>query len=348
MSSWGWRRQISGHVLLLPADRTDRGCSQNRSPLGKLARDVGPSWRCRTEKTWSTGPHDAFACDQGPTGDARERPRSTRVDCDASVTPVSALCVGNSAVAFTAETTCFLLKIGSYSLLVDAGTNPARSLHELNISTTDIDGVFLSHVHADHMQGLPSFVFTRAVQARSATAPVAALSLIAGDPVLEGARHALDTFYPDREFELDWQTELDIEIPEGRLRLKPFPVIHTVPCFGFEAVLNDRLVAGFTADTEPFSDLADHLDNVPVLIVECFGTEGQFGDLIRSAKHLSAESANALVREVGPRVAVPFHMHVPYQREGEAVETLHAVLADKVPDGVWRFLKPGESLEIDI
>jgi ribonuclease BN (tRNA processing enzyme) len=264
------------------------------------------------------------------------------------MTIVSVLPIGTSAVAFSGETTCFLLRIGDYTLLVDTGTNSARALNDLGVSTTTIDAVFLSHAHADHMQGLPSLVFTRSVQARNLPSPPQPLSIVASQPVTESARQALATFYADREFELAWHNTLEVETELGRLHLEPFDVEHTVPCCGFVLSLNDRPLVGFTGDTAPFDALRSRLTEVPLLLVECFGTEAQFGEIVRSAKHLSAEAANALVRESTPIAAVPFHMHVPYQRDGEPLENLRATLSAGIADGVWRFLAPGESAEIFI
>ncbi len=41
-----------------------------------------------------------------------------------------------------------------YNLLLDCGHTVPKRLHDLNISLQDIDGIFISHLHADHVGGL--------------------------------------------------------------------------------------------------------------------------------------------------------------------------------------------------
>lgn len=44
-------------------------------------------------------------------------------------------------------------------LLVDCGTHAHMALHELGLSILDIDGIFVSHQHADHIGGLEEAAF---------------------------------------------------------------------------------------------------------------------------------------------------------------------------------------------
>lgn len=47
------------------------------------------------------------------------------------------------------------------TLLIDCGTDARHALHELGKSYRDIDEVYISHLHADHMGGLEWLGFTR-------------------------------------------------------------------------------------------------------------------------------------------------------------------------------------------
>lgn len=42
----------------------------------------------------------------------------------------------------------------SFKLLIDCGTTAPRSLHELNIAPNQLDGILITHQHADHIGGL--------------------------------------------------------------------------------------------------------------------------------------------------------------------------------------------------
>jgi ribonuclease BN (tRNA processing enzyme) len=264
------------------------------------------------------------------------------------MTTISLRVIGTSAVAFAGETTCLLLSIGSRQILIDAGTNSSYELNRLGISTLELDAVFLSHVHADHMQGLPALLFTRSVQARARQEPVPPLTLVGNAQVLDSAQDVLRTVYPDREFEIERQESLTWDTVNGVLTLQPFPVHHTVPCEGFVLSLDGEPLVGFTGDTAPFPELGEHLRNVKLLVVECFGTQSDFGPVIETTQHLSAEAANALVRDIQPVAAVPFHMHAPYGKAGAALTALHAVLQMGVDDHIWRFVQPGHELQLEV
>jgi hydroxyacylglutathione hydrolase len=52
-----------------------------------------------------------------------------------------------------------LVTCEGYTLLVDCGFTAHHSLHELRFDLTRIDGIFITHLHADHVGGLEEFAF---------------------------------------------------------------------------------------------------------------------------------------------------------------------------------------------
>lgn len=52
-----------------------------------------------------------------------------------------------------------LISDGSFSLLIDCGVTAPRALHHLGMSFDDIDAVFITHIHADHVGGLEELAF---------------------------------------------------------------------------------------------------------------------------------------------------------------------------------------------
>ncbi|MDB5052605.1 MAG: ribonuclease [Bacilli bacterium] len=52
-----------------------------------------------------------------------------------------------------------LVQCNGYKLLVDCGFTTPRALYELNIKPFQIDGLFITHLHADHIGGLEEFAF---------------------------------------------------------------------------------------------------------------------------------------------------------------------------------------------
>lgn len=52
-----------------------------------------------------------------------------------------------------------LLSDGTFTLLIDCGVTAPHALHHLGMSFNDIDAVFITHIHADHVGGLEELAF---------------------------------------------------------------------------------------------------------------------------------------------------------------------------------------------
>ncbi|OXM86233.1 MBL fold metallo-hydrolase [Paenibacillus rigui] len=52
-----------------------------------------------------------------------------------------------------------LVYSNGFKLLVDCGSTAPRALHELKVPMDDIDGILITHIHADHVGGLEEFAF---------------------------------------------------------------------------------------------------------------------------------------------------------------------------------------------
>jgi ribonuclease BN (tRNA processing enzyme) len=67
-----------------------------------------------------------------------------------------------NAFSFKNYNTCFLLEEDNKKLLIDCGGEVPQALHDkLNLSYKDIDAIYVSHSHADHIGGLEKFGFAR-------------------------------------------------------------------------------------------------------------------------------------------------------------------------------------------
>jgi len=73
---------------------------------------------------------------------------------------VIALGVG-SAFALENYHTNFIIQHNGKNLLIDCGSDIRHSLKAQNISPFDIDGIYISHNHGDHVQGLEYIGFLR-------------------------------------------------------------------------------------------------------------------------------------------------------------------------------------------
>lgn len=52
------------------------------------------------------------------------------------------------------ETNCYLLVMGSDAVVIDAGVEPARLIERLEASGLNLQGIYLTHFHLDHIGGV--------------------------------------------------------------------------------------------------------------------------------------------------------------------------------------------------
>lgn len=64
-----------------------------------------------------------------------------------------------SAFATRYDNNNALITCNGYKLLVDCGVTAPRALHRLGIPFDSIDGVFITHLHGDHVGGLEEYAF---------------------------------------------------------------------------------------------------------------------------------------------------------------------------------------------
>jgi ribonuclease Z len=127
-----------------------------------------------------------------------------------------------------------LIRRGGEKLLVDCGEGTQRQLVR-SVGLVEIDEVFLTHFHADHVLGIPGLLKTYGLQARSAPLQ------ICGPQGLGRLFDVLGPVIGRLPFELNL-VELDEGEELGRdgYRVVPFAADHGVRALGYALVEDDR------------------------------------------------------------------------------------------------------------
>lgn len=226
------------------------------------------------------------------------------------------------------------------ALLIDCGECTQVALRVAGMRFKCVEGICLTHYHADHVSGLPGFLLTLGNEGR-----VEPLALY-GPPGLERVVRALRVIAP----ELPYQVTLRELPPQGGafdlagMRVAAFPLAHgAMPCFGYRAELKrarrfeperaqtlgvplalwSRLQQGedvdgfrsaevlgpprrglaflYATDTRPVPAIAEYGDSVDLMVLE-----GMFGDPDKLARavetnHMMMAEAVALAVQAGAR-----------------------------------------------
>jgi ribonuclease BN (tRNA processing enzyme) len=174
----------------------------------------------------------------------------------------------------------------------------------------ELDGIVVSHMHADHMLDLVTLRYVYPWRARPVDQrlrvimpPGSADQLLDLARGVGNARHFEDTF---RLSEHDGSTRFRF----GALDITPVETQHYIPCWGFRIIAEDRTLA-YTADTAPCGGFTDLADGPDLLL-----SEATLRSLDEDAAppeprgHLLPEEAGAAARDGGARRLMLTHLPV--------------------------------------
>ena len=178
---------------------------------------------------------------------------------------------------------CFLLRRASSSVLIECGGSAMVSIRRFDVDPNGVDAIILSHLHADHFGGVPSFILDAQLVSRR-TRPL----IIAGPLGLCARLKALmEAHFPGST---DVKRNFIVQVVEitpgapiyiGRtgVRVSGFVVSHPsgTPSLALRIECDSKIVA-YTGDTEWVDALLEAGHNADLLIAEayCFDRKVKF------------------------------------------------------------------------
>ena len=129
--------------------------------------------------------------------------------------------------------TALMTRFNGSSLLIDCGEGTQVSIREKGWSMHGIDTICITHVHGDHVSGLPGLLLSMGNAER--TMPLTLIGPKGTQKVVESLLViAQGLTFPIRYIEL---TESFHQFEQNGYVLEAFRVSHTVPCYGYSQVI---------------------------------------------------------------------------------------------------------------
>jgi ribonuclease Z len=222
-----------------------------------------------------------------------------------------------------------LVEAGEKKFLFDAGRGAMQRLVQTKTKWQDVDGVFFTHLHSDHVVGFPDIWLTGWLVAPGRNRPVE----VWGPPGTEKMiSHLVQAF----EFDIGYRISDDKARPEGvvvktydinpgvsyeqsGVKITAIKVDHAPvePAYGYRIDYNGRSVV-LSGDTRTSENLIRAAEGVDLLVHEVVSLEtfirgGVSAERTKSvvAHHVTPEQAGEVFARTKPRMAVYSHIVQP-------------------------------------
>ena len=226
-----------------------------------------------------------------------------------------------------------LVEAGEQKFIFDAGRGALQRLRELAVPWQDVQGVFLTHLHSDHVVGFPDLWLTGWLIVPGRNVPLRVWGPSGTTAMMSHLKQAY-------EYDVKIRIQNDGASPEGvallaedisegvvyeqrGVKVTAFEVDHAPvkPAFGYRIDYAGRSVV-LSGDTRISENLIRHAQGVDVLVHEVFAPAtleragvppGRAKNIL--AYHTTPEQAGQVFARVKPKLAVYSHICMPSATE---------------------------------
>lgn len=244
-----------------------------------------------------------------------------------------------------------LVEAGGQTFLFDAGRGALQRLAQIRVRWQDIDGVFLTHLHSDHVVGFPDLWLTGWLVGPGRNRPLDVWGPRGTQKMMSHLEQAFEAdirirLYDDRASP-DGVVILARDIGEGvvydkaGVKIIAFEVDHAPlrPAFGYRIEYGGRSVV-LSGDTRVSQNLIRHAQGVDLLVHEVAAPESfkRAGVAPERAKsviehHVTPEQAAEIFTKTKPKLAVYSHIVQPNATEEDLIPATRKTYAGAVEVG---------------
>jgi ribonuclease Z len=258
-----------------------------------------------------------------------------------------------------------LVEAGGQKLLFDAGRGALQRLAQLRVRWQDVDGLFLTHLHSDHVVGFPDLWLTGWLVGPGRDRPLAVWGPRGTKKMMSHLEQAYefdirirlydDRASPDGVVLLAEDISEGVVLERGGVKITAFEVDHkpVKPAFGYRVDYRGRSIV-LSGDTRVSDNLIRHSQGVDLLIHEVAAPETfqRAGVRPERAKtviehHVTPEQAGEVFAKTKPRLAVYSHIVLPIATEQDLIPPTRKTYAGPLEVGEdLMVIEVGEKIEV--
>ena len=244
-----------------------------------------------------------------------------------------------------------LVEAGGQKFLFDAGRGAMQRLTQIGVSWQAIDGVFLTHLHSDHIVGFPDLWLTGWLVGGGRNRPLRVSGPIGTKSLMShlsqafafdiGIRQSDDRAAPDGAVIVADEIGDGVVSEKNGVTVTAFAVDHAPvsPAFGYRVDYRGHSVV-LSGDTRVSENLISHAQGVDLLVHEVMSPEillrmGQNPESVRRrvAHHTTAAQAGEVFARAKPRLAMFSHIGPPEATDQDLLPAVRKSFAGRVEVG---------------
>lgn len=250
---------------------------------------------------------------------------------------VTLLGTGSVAPVMNRFGTSTLVEAGGHGYLFDAGRGALLRLTQAGVRWQDVDGVFLTHLHSDHIVGFPDLLLTGWLVNPGRNRPLRVWGPKGTENMISHLGSAFESDIRYRKADDRASAEgivvqakdvtEGVVLRDGDVTITAFDVDHTsdMPAFGYRIDYRGRSVV-LSGDTRVSENLIRHASGVDLLVHEVavrstFERAGvpSVGVNAVMSHHVSPQQAGEIFARTKPKLAVYSHVGLSSATEQDVI-----------------------------
>lgn len=238
---------------------------------------------------------------------------------------VTLLGTGSPAPAMNRFGPGVLIQVGGKNLLIDSGRGTTQRLWQAGLKLGQVDAVFLTHLHSDHVVGLPDLWLTGWLEAAYAQrkGPFVVYGPVGTENMMKGLQQAfawdIQARIADQNLSPETIKSTVTEVQPGQIhdfngvKVTVIEVNHGEllhPAFGYRIDYEGRSVT-ISGDTRFSENLIKRASGTDLLIHQVAAVRAELMKLptfqVIMAHHTSPEESGIVFSRVQPKMAVFYH-----------------------------------------